>query len=83
MRLKPENKYQSVSLAVPFIEEIKRHIKGDPRYSSVADYVRYCIRVQMKVQQGRIVSGDPLEEVLKKLADNQEKIIDLLEEKRP
>ena len=49
--LKPGTKYQSVSLAVPFIEEIKNHIKDSPQYRSIADFVRDAVREKMDKDQ--------------------------------
>jgi len=51
MRLKPKTKYQSISLAVPFIAEIKKHIMFNPRYRSIADFAREAIREKMQRDQ--------------------------------
>ena len=40
-------KYQAVSLAVPFLKEITKHIEKDEKYRSVADYVRSSVREKM------------------------------------
>ena len=47
-KIKPSVKYQGVSLPVPFINEIKKHIKGDPKYRSIADFVRESVREKME-----------------------------------
>jgi len=44
---KPGARYQSVSLAVPFIEKIKKHIQDKPEYRSIADFVREATREKM------------------------------------
>ena len=44
---KPSVKYQGISMPIPFIEEIKKHIMNDPKYRSVADFAREGIREKM------------------------------------
>jgi Arc/MetJ-type ribon-helix-helix transcriptional regulator len=39
--------YQSVSLPVPFVKEIKDFIKDKPQYRSIADFVKDSIREKM------------------------------------
>lgn len=55
---KPGVKYQSVSLAVPFIEEIKKHIQDKPGYRSIADFVREAVREKMQDEKRTIWSDD-------------------------
>ena len=37
-------KYQGVSLPIPLLEEIKKHIKDNPRIHGVPEFVRIAIR---------------------------------------
>ena len=46
-RSKPGVKYQGFAFAVPFIDEIKEHIKDDKKYRSVTDFVREATREKM------------------------------------
>lgn len=46
--IKPREKYQSVSLTTSFIDEIKKHIMEDPKYKSIADFVREAVREKMR-----------------------------------
>ena len=46
-RSKPRVKYQGFAFAVPFIDEIKEHIKDDQKYRSVTDFVRQATREKM------------------------------------
>ena len=87
--LKPGTKYQSVSLTVDLIDEIKDHIKGSPIYRSVADYVRYAIIVTMKKQKDEIKIGEKpfkpvssTDERLRLIEENQAMLIQLLKEKK-
>ena len=48
---KPSVKYQGISMPIPFIAEIKKHIMFNPRYRSVADFAREAIREKMKEDQ--------------------------------
>lgn len=43
-KTKDRGKYQSISLSVDFIEEVKQHILKDNKYKSVADFTREAIR---------------------------------------
>ena len=47
VRVKPRVKYHSISLPVPFIEEIKKHILEKPEYRSIADFAREALREKM------------------------------------
>ena len=40
-------KYQGVSLPIPFINDIKKHISKDNRYTTVPGYVRQAVREKM------------------------------------
>jgi len=55
-KTKERGKYQSISLSVDFIEEIKKAILNNPNYKSVADYTRDALREKMykgkREQQG-------------------------------
>lgn len=46
-KTKPRGKYQSVSLPVPFIQEIKDHIMKNDNYKSIAEYVKAAVREKM------------------------------------
>ena len=45
--LKPKAKYQGISLPEEFIDELKKHVMGNPRYKSVADFAREALREKM------------------------------------
>ncbi len=47
-KTKDRPKYQSVSLAVPFVDNIKKYIFNKPEYRSVADFAREAIREKMQ-----------------------------------
>lgn len=51
-RAKTKARYQGFALSIPFIDEIKRHIKDKDQYRSVTDYVRDAIRFKMSVDNG-------------------------------
>jgi len=46
-RTKDRCKYQSVSLGIPLINEIKNYINEHDEYRSVADFVRQAVREKM------------------------------------
>ena len=41
-------KYQGVSLPIPMIEEIKKHIKNNPQIHGVPEFVRIAIREKIR-----------------------------------
>ena len=43
-KTKPRGRYQSVSLPVPFVQEIKKHIVKDSKYKSIAEFVKAAVR---------------------------------------
>jgi len=47
-RSKPKVKYQGLAFSVPFIQEIKDHIKEDDKYRSVTDFVRQAAREKIE-----------------------------------
>jgi len=49
VRTKKSVRYQSVSLSVPFVDLIKERIANDPKYRSVADFVRDAVRDRLEV----------------------------------
>jgi hypothetical protein len=46
-RIKKRAKYQGVSLPVPLIEEIKKHIMHKKEYRGIADFIKQAIREKM------------------------------------
>ena len=46
-KIKPTIKYTTVSIAQPFYDEIKEHVKQNKRYASIADFVRQGVRELM------------------------------------
>ena len=57
-KTKARGKYQSVSLSVDFVKEIKNHIIDNPKYKSIADYVRESVRERMVIDNA-IKSNPP------------------------
>jgi len=49
-KTKDRCKYQSVSLPVPFIEEIKKHIENKPHYRSIASFAKQAMINQMNYE---------------------------------
>jgi hypothetical protein len=47
-KTKERGRYQSISLSVDFIAEVKKHILKDAKYKSVADFTRDAIREKMR-----------------------------------
>lgn len=49
-RVKPKKpvKYQGVSLPIPMIDAIRKHIANDDTYRGVPEFVRDAIREKMK-----------------------------------
>jgi len=58
-KIKPRVKHQGVSLPVPFIKEIKEHIKHRPAYRSIADYTREAIREKMYRDNHTVFKAGP------------------------
>ena len=46
--LKEGTKYQSISLSVEFIDEIKKYVLKNPCYKSIADFARQAIREKLE-----------------------------------
>lgn len=65
-------RYQSVSLAIPFIEEIKKHIKDRPEYRSVADFVREATRGKMHHERDIDLTLAELKKCNEKLKQDKE-----------
>lgn len=57
-KTKPRGRYQSISLSVPFLKEIKKYIMDDPKYRSVADFTREALREKMH-REGNEYFGPP------------------------
>ena len=47
-KTKSRGRYQSISLPVPFVQEVKKHIINDAKYKSIADFTRDAIREKMR-----------------------------------
>jgi len=47
-KTKERGRYQSISLSVDFIKEVKKHIINNPKYRSIAEYTRDALREKMK-----------------------------------
>ena len=47
-KTKERGRYQSISLSVDFIEEIKQYIIKDRKYKSVADFTREALREKLR-----------------------------------
>ena len=84
---KPGARYQSVSLAIPFIEEIKKHIQDRPEYRSIADFMRQAARAQMQYEDSKIWSETAtrdrrkLKRFFTKKQNDQDEVIDTVIEK--
>lgn len=84
---KPGARYQSVSLTIPFIEEIKKHIQDRPEYRSIADFMRQAARVQMQYEDSKIWSetairdSSKLKRFFTKKQNDQDEVIDTVIEK--
>ena len=56
-KIKLTSKYQTVSLPEPFYNEIKEHIKQNPRYRSIAEFVKESIRFNMRYEKSPMNKG--------------------------
>lgn len=52
-KTKERGRYQSISLSVDFIGEVKQHILKDGKYKSVADFAREAIREKLRRERKR------------------------------
>ena len=68
-RIKPRVKYQGISFAVPFLDEIKKHIMYNPKYRSIADFAREALREKMQRDQSNSI--EYFNEVYKKMSDEE------------
>lgn len=46
--IKDRVKYQGVSLPVPLVEEIRKHVISDSKYKSIGEFVRDAVREKME-----------------------------------
>ena len=79
-RSKPGVKYQWLAFAVPFIKEIKEHIKADQKYRSVTDFVREATREKMirdKQMLNLKPTLDPIVSQFQEIGKLQDKIMKL------
>lgn len=48
--IKKKVKYQGVSLPITLIDEIRKHVKSDPKYRSIGEFVRESTRYMLKAE---------------------------------
>jgi Arc/MetJ-type ribon-helix-helix transcriptional regulator len=47
-KTKPRGKYQAVSLPYEFVEVIRKHVLNNPKYRSIAEFVKTAIINQLE-----------------------------------
>ena len=57
LRKRKEYRYHSLSLPVPFIEQVKDHIKDRPQYRSVADFARDAMKERIIIEKKNQLLG--------------------------
>jgi len=54
-KTKDRGRYQSISLPVDFIADIKKHILKTNRYQSIAEFTKFAILNQMDIDDRKIM----------------------------
>lgn len=50
-KIKPTSKYQTVSFPEPFYKEIKEYVEKNPRYRSIAEFVKEAVRLKIAMDK--------------------------------